>query len=262
MKFIFLFCTGIWLSVFTVNAFAQISGISNSKIVVPESGTVPAGAFEFEPAFEVFRSNQAWNKDGSLYNLINRTTESALGFRLTAGFKHNIEAGLIVPQDVSSLNFGLKWQFRSGGDASLALQSGINFDTKSGVRSNEAKTAKIIGSGLVLTYIISEKVSVDSDFTISYHSNDMEDEPVNWSNTLNIGIGYNLNEKFQGIAELNSGRSYFADSVLTASKTTGVLGFTYYASELAKVIMAVKYGLFGSNNDKGIAYIGAFTFVI
>ena len=262
MKFIFLICTGILPSVFAVNAFAQISGISNSKIVIPESGTVPAGTFEFEPAFEVFRSNQKWDQDGNLFNLNSRTTESALGFRLTAGFKHNIEAGLVVPQDASSLNFGLKWQFRSGGDASLALQSGINFDTKSGVRSNEAKTARTLGSGLVLTYVISEKLSIDSDFTFSHHSNDITDEPVNWSNTLNIGIGYNLNEKFQGIEELNSGRSYFADSVLTASKTTGVLGFTYYASELAKVIMAVKYDLFGSNNVKGIAYIGAFTFVI
>ena len=261
MKFIFLICTGIWLSVFAVNAFAQISGISNSKIVVPASETVPAGAFEFEPAFEVFRSNQKWDQDGNLFNLNSRTTESALGFRLTAGFSHNIEAGLIVPQDASSLNFGLKWQFRSGGDASLALQSGINFDTESGVRSNEAKTAKIIGSGLVLTYIISEKVSVDSDFTISYHSNDMEDEPVNWSNTLNIGIGYFLHENFQGIVELNSAWARFVNSGST-SKTSGVFGFTYNASELTKVIMGVKYGLFGSNNDKGIAYIGAFTFVI
>ena len=261
MKFIFLICTGILPSVFAVNAFAQISGISNSKIVVPASETVPAGTFEFEPSFEVFRSNQAWNKDGSLFNRDSTTTESALGFRFTAGFSHNIEAGLIVPQDVSSLNFGLKWQFRSGGDASLALQSGINFDTKSGVRSNEAKTAKIIGSGLVLTYIISEKVSVDSDFTISYHSNDMEDEPVNWSNTLNIGIGYNLNEKFQGIVELNSAWARFVNSGST-SKTSGVFGFTYYTSELTKVIMGVKYDLFGSNNVKGIAYIGAFTFVI
>ena len=261
MKFTFLICTGILLSVFTVNAFAQISGISNSKIVIPESGTVPAGTFEFEPAFEVFRSNQAWNKDGSLFNLGSRTTESALGFRLTAGFKHNIEAGLIVPQDVSSLNFGLKWQFRSGGDASLALQSGINFDTKSGVRSNEAKTAKIIGSGLVLTYIISEDIVVDSDFTISYHSNDTEGEPVDLSGTMNLGIGYFLHENFQGVVELNSASARFVNSGST-SKTSGVLGFTYNASELTKVIMGVKYDLFGSNNDKGIAYIGAFTFVI
>ena len=261
MKFIFLICTGILLSVFAVNAFAQINGISNSKVVVPESGTVPAGSFEFEPAFEVFRSNQKWDQDGNLFDLGNRTTESALGFRLTAGFKHNIEAGLIVPQDASSLNFGLKWQFRSGGDASLALQSGINFDTKSGLRLNEVKTAKIIGSGLVLTYIISEKVSVDSDFTISYHSNDTEGEPVDLSGTMNLGIGYYLHENFQGVIEINSGWAQFVNSGST-SKTSGVLGFTYNASELTKVIMGVKYDLFGSNSDKGIAYIGAFTFVI
>lgn len=261
MKFVLLIFTGIWLSAFAVNAFAQISGISNSKVVLPESGTVPAGTFEFEPAFEVFRSNQEWNQDGSLLNLGNRITESALGFRLTAGFKHNIEAGLIVPQDASSLNFGLKWQFRSGGDASLALQSGVNFDTKSGVRVNGEKTAKIIGSGLVLTYIISEDLSIDSDFTISHHSNDMEDEPVDLSGTVNLGIGYYLHENFQGVVELNSAWARFVNSG-SSSKTSGVLGFTYNASELTKVIMGVKYDLFVSNNNKGIAYIGAFTFVI
>jgi len=261
MKFVLLICTGIWLSVFAVNAFAQISGISNSKIVVPESGTVPAGKFEFEPAFDVFRSNQKWDQDGNLFNLNNRSTESGLGFRLTAGFSHDIEAGLIVPQDVSSLNFGLKWQFWKGSDVSLALQSGINFDTESGVRSNEAKTAKIIGSGLIVTYILSENLSVDSDFTFSYHSNDMADAPVNWSNTLNIGIGYFLHENFQGVAELNSAWAHLVNSG-SKSKTSGVLGFTYNASKLTKVIMGVKYDLFGSNNDKGIAYIGAFTFVI
>ncbi len=261
MKFVLLIFTGIWLSAFAVNAYAQISGISNSKIVLPESGTVPAGAFEFEPAFEVFRSNQLWDQEGNLFNIDSITTESAFGFRFTAGFSHNIEAGLIVPQDASSLNFGLKWQFRSGGDASLALQSGINFDTKSGVRSNEAKTAKIIGSGLVLTYIISEKLSIDSDFTFSYHSNDTEGEPVDLSGTMNLGIGYYLHENFQGVVEINSEWARFVNSC-SSSKTSGVLGFTYNASELTKVIMGVKYDFFVSKNDKGIAYIGAFTFVI
>ena len=90
---------------------AQVSGISNSKVVVPATETVGAGDFEFEPSFNVFWYNQLWDEHGTLLALSNTIRESGLAYRFTAGFKHNIEVGLTVPEDVSSLNFGFKWLF-------------------------------------------------------------------------------------------------------------------------------------------------------
>lgn len=119
--------------------YAQIGGISNSKVVVPGTETVGVGVFEFEPAFEFFRPKSEWDSNSNLVTFDSSSTESSYGFRFTTGVRENLEVGMIIPSDVSSLNFGLKWLFWSRENLSVALQSGLNFDALDESKNYEAK---------------------------------------------------------------------------------------------------------------------------
>ncbi len=89
----------------TGTIYAQIDGISNSKVVVPGTETVGVGIFEFEPAFEFFSPKSEWDSNSNLVTYDSSSTESSYGFRFTKGVRENLEVGMIIPSDVSSFEF-------------------------------------------------------------------------------------------------------------------------------------------------------------
>lgn len=242
--------------------FAQISGISNSKVVVPGTETVGVRVFEFEPAFESFTSNSAWDSEGNLTKFDSSSTESAHGFRFTTGVKEDLEVGVILPSDVSSLNFGLKWLFMRKNDLSVALQTGINFDAAIGKYRNEERGGRVLGGGLVFTYEPGGKYSVDSDITVSFYSQEIDGYSVGHSGTFDIGVSYALSKDFQSVVEYNFNWITFENKIFDAEKGSGLVGFTFNASQLTKVIMGLKKDIHGTNNLKGVKFIAAFTFLI
>ena len=256
------YCTVILITFNIGSTFAQISGISNSKVVVPGAETVAVGVFEFEPAFESFASGSAWNPDGELMELNITTVKSSHGFRFTTGVKENLEVGMILPSDVSSFNFGLKWLFWNQNDLSVALQSGLNFDVAVGTFQKEEGRGKIFGNGLVLTYEPDGNYSVDSDISISFYSKEVDGQSVGHSGTFNIGASYKFKKNFRGVAEYNFNWITFEKKIFESDKGNGLVGFTFNANESAKVIMGLKYDIHGSNNLKGVTYIAAFTLII
>ena len=64
------------------------------------------------------------------------------------------------------------------------------------------------------------------------------------------------------MAEYNNNWITFENNDLDSKKGSGLAGFTFYASQSAKVIMGLKYDIHGTNNPKGVTYIAAFTFII
>lgn len=256
------YCTVVLLTFNIGTGFAQISGISNSKVVVPGAETVGVGVFEFEPAFESFASSNIWNSDGNLVTSDSTTVESSHGFRFTTGVKENLEVGIILPSDVSSLNFGLKWLFWNRNDLSVALQSGLNFDTAIGTFQKKEGRGKVIGAGLVLTYEPGGNYSVDSDISFSFYSKEIDGQSVSHSGTFDIGASYRILNNFYGVAEYNFKWIAFDNIKFDSKKGNGLAGFTFNASQLTKVIMGLKYDIHGSNDFKGVTYIAAFTFII
>ena len=252
------YCALVILTFKTGITLGQISGISNSKVVVPGAETVEVGVFEFEPAFESFASSSVWNPDGKLAELNINIVESSHGFRFTTGVKENLEVGMVLPSDVSSLNFGLKWLFWSQNDLSVALQSGLNFDVAIGTFRKEEGRGKVFGNGLVLTYEPEGNYSVDSDISISFYSKDIDGH----SGTFDIGVSYRFKKNFHGVAEYNFNWITFEKKIFESEKGNGLVGFTFNANQSAKVIMGLKYDIHGSNNPKGVTYIAAFTFII
>ncbi len=242
--------------------YAQIGGISNSKVVVPGTETVGVGVFEFEPAFEVFSPKSEWDSNSNLVTFDSSSTESSYGFRFTTGVKENLEVGMIIPSDMSSLNFGLKWLFWSRKDLSVALQSGLNFDALDESRYKDEGIAKIFGYGLVLTYEPEDKISIDSDISLSFYTAEVEGQSVGHSGTFDIGVSYGFLKNFHSVAEYNFNWITFENRDLDSKIGSGLLGFTFGASPSTLVIMGFLYDVHSTNNPKGVAYIAAFTFLI
>ena len=258
-----IFFINIIVAVFSsTNVFSQVGGLSNTKVVLPATATVEAGDFEFEPSFNVFWSNKEWDQEGKTLEFDNTTRVSGLAYRFTAGFNHNIEAGLVVPEDVSSLSFGFKWLFWNNNGKSIALQSGADFESETKIISETEKSMRVITNGIIFTYEPYAKLSIDSDVTFSLYSTEIDDQPVNYSGTFDIGVGYFLTNRFQTIVELNSGRISFENSNFNSSKTNGTLGIKYTPNDSVAIIFGLKQGLFGSNNAKGVSFVGAFTFLM
>jgi len=246
----------------STNVFAQVGGLSNSKVVLPATATVKAGDFEFEPSFNVFWGNRMWDTDGNLLVLDSTSRESGLAYRFTSGFKHNIEAGLTVPEDISSLSFGFKWLFWKNNAKSFAFQSGVIFDSETKVIAETEKSMKVITNGIIFTYEPNNKLSIDTDATFSLYSTEIDDQTVNYSGTFDIGVGYFLTNQFQTIVELNSTWISFENSIVNSSKTNGTLGIKYTPNDRVAIIFGLKQDLIGSNNVKGVSFGGAFTFLI
>lgn len=244
------------------NVYSQVGGLSNSKVVLPGTATVEPGDFEFEPSFDVFWSNKAWDQDGNTLEFDKTTRVSGLAYRFTAGFEHNMEAGLTVPEDVSTLSFGFKWLFWKKNDKSFALQSGVRFESDNREISETEESLNVITNGVVFTYEPNDKFSFDTDVSFSLYSADIGSEPANYSGTFDIGAAYFLTNRFQTILELNSAWISFENSVLNSSKSNGTLGIKYNPNDGTAIIFGLKQGLFGTNNDKGVSFVGAFTFLM
>ena len=242
--------------------YAQISGISNSKVVVPGTETVGERTFEFEPAFEFFSPKSEWDSNSDLVTFDSSSTESSYGFRLTTGLKENLEVGMIIPSDLSSLNFGLKWLFWSRRDLSAALQSGLNFDDLNESRHKNKGIAKIFGFGLVMTYEPEDKISIDSDISFSFYTAEIDGRSVSHSGTFDIGVSYRLLKYFHSVVEYNINWITFENRNFDSKIGSGILGFTFGASPSTLVIMGLQYDVHGTNNPKGVRYIAAFTFTI
>ena len=149
-----------------------VGGISNSKVIVPTTETVPKGQVEIEPFFLLGLTK---NRD--------RARRFGAGVRLTLGALHNLEIGSgVVYLDIRDLDFnlrnvdfggiapGLKFRFLDEGDNipfSLAYQGGVF------IPLDGADTPWIIEpGGLILTKNFTDLFSMDADFVFAIIEDD------------------------------------------------------------------------------------------
>lgn len=161
MKKIILF---VILFLFTQmqTVFSQISGISASKLVAYNTSAVPKNAIEFEPAFDFSVS-----KNDSI--LIDKN----MGFRFTYGLNNKTEIGILLPFSFNSVNWGIKYHAFDFNQLSFGIIAGIE-NALTVNNSNELNSDtffKSYAGGIVSTYQINDKLSVDFDSQIqnSFH---------------------------------------------------------------------------------------------
>lgn len=228
-----------------------VGGISGSKLVVPETATVPKGHIEAEPFFSL-----EFIDDGD------GTVRFGGGLRVTPGLLDNLEAGVNLNYlDVedsglieSETNFGdieagLKFRFldhENGHPFSLAYQGGVTFPI------GEGALWIIEPGGLILTKAFTDRFSMDADFVFGII------EHGSWSFVTDVGFGYYLNSWFQPVLE--AAYAYEdPDSGAGVSIVNISAGFTADAADWLTIVLGVTPDLYAENTEKEVVVTSAFT---
>lgn len=237
----------------TIKVFG-VGGISNSKVIVPSTDTVPKKHVEFEPFFSFEFVDDRDN-----------TFRLGGGARLTLGVLNNLELGVNINylnhensdlidtvNDFGDIEAGLKFRFLDQGEKypfSLAYQGGVSFPTSGG----DAPWFIELG-GLILTKNFSEELSMDADFVFGI----VEDD--GWNFISNIGFGYYLVPWFQAVIE---GAYAYEDT--DGEKSIQVVnitpGFTSPVTDWFTIIVGVTPDIYSKNTEKEVVITTAFTFL-
>lgn len=259
-KLIFFSKLKFYLSVFALfnffvlpNEAHAVGGISNSKVIIPSTDTVPKKRVETEPFFSLEFVDDRDN-----------TFRFGGGVRLTLGALDNLEVGANVNyldhEDAdliqSDTNFGdieagLKFRFLNQSEVfpfSLAYQGGVTFPT------GGDSVWIVEPGGLILTRNFTERFSMDADFVFGIIEND------GWSFVTEVGFGYYLNSWFQPVLEGAFGHED-AEGDDSVSLINITAGFTAAATDWLTVIVGVTPDVYTENKDKEVIISSAFTFL-
>ncbi len=228
-----------------------VDGISNSKVVLPNTGPVEKGRLEVEPFFQFTSVDDAADTEGG-----------EGGVRITWGAAKGLEVGGIFGATFSSndagegdtsardVGLGAKYEFleESGPYPSVALQAGLTVPTRSGPDS------RWVGElGLIFTRNFTDRFSTDAD--IVFFADD-EDE---WGLGADLGFGYFVIPLLQPVLEFNF--TYEDLDAMDPSRLGLTLGLTSPVTEVLTIIAGTTVDLIADDTDSEINYSVAFTFL-
>lgn len=250
--FLFVFLT------FPINfTIAQISGISSSKLCVPEATTITTGNFEFEPSFIVLNSQKEFCENGSEKSLAGKIITSSLLFRITVGASDNFEIGTSFSSHLEQIAVGSKYilsnseSFRSAIISGISLPAGNKFIPDTVNNTDDHYSTAI---GFIASSTLSLKTSID--YSISY-THIFRTIPYNHLLNYGVGIGHWFNEKLQGILEVNAFSAY--DDKFYSGKLSVYPGITYRISPKLLFVFGSQLDIIGKTENKSIGYFSAFT---
>ncbi len=242
---------------FTAEVFA-VGGISNTKVIVPSTDTVPKKRIEIEPFANFLFADDENNK--KTYDL---------GARITYGLLSNIEFGatflFVTFQDDGLINintnfgnfepgFGIKWRFleQQGNDLfsfSLAYEGGVTIP----ITGSGGKWA-FEPLGLILTKNFSEKFSLDSDVVLKFVENE------SWGIITNHGLGYFITNWLQPVVEIAYNYSNI-DNQDNEHVLNVTGGFTTPLTDYATLIIGATKNLVSENTDDTLVITSALTLI-
>lgn len=252
---LFLQSAVLFLSFFSVTDKAiAVGGISNSKVIVPNTETVPLRRFEIEPFFGlVFVDDD------------NNTVGFEAGGRFTLGALENLELGanigylsventnvISAEAVLGNIEAGMKYRFFDQGDDfpfSLAYEGGITFPTSS---SDELWVFEPVG--FIFTRNFGECFSVDADIVLALIGDQ------GFGVTSEVGFGYFVRSWLQPVIEAAySLEDLEGDERISVMNITA--GFTAPVTEMITIILGVTPDVYTKNTDNKILVSLAFTFL-
>jgi len=255
MNKIFLALIILFALLFYTEKSQAVGGISNTKIIVPSTETVPKNRIEIEPFFNYLFVDD--NDDSRNFDL---------GTRVTYGLADTIEIGAsiffltIEDSDVintdsnfGNIETGIKWRFLDEEDNSfaysVAYEGGITLPTAG---SDEKWVFEPLG--IILTKNFSDRFSADNDVVLRI----VEDEL--WGIDTNHGLGYFITDWLQPAVEM----AYIYNNI-DNEKNEHVLnitgGFTAALTDYATLIVGVTKDLVTNDTEDTVNITTALTLI-
>ncbi len=189
---------------------SQVGGLSASKLGTYCVETVPVHTIEFEPAFSFASTTSYFDKDGNLQDIFMSDDSiqhfASTGFRFSYGLFKNLEIGVTIPIDISTLSFGVKYKLPIDTKVEFGLMAGYNGIYGNDVyvkRNTVHESTSAYAFGGILTFPFSDKLSVDFNAQYQIHINETANNHKDGI-FLSSDIGYYLFENVNFI----SGFSY------------------------------------------------------
>ena len=254
------------LSILSISTtlFAQIGGLSGSKLGSYTVDVVDDKKIEFEPSFWHARSSQYFDNNGTLENLYSTSDSlkviTAISFRFTYGLWDKLELGMSVSTDVSAAAFGIRYAFLQKEKYGLGLIAGLNVPLGNRTLDQTVRATGNIpqfGIGMVGAYSFTDNLSVD--FTGQYvhflrKTSDLDKGGFH----INTDLGYYLlDHRLQLVGGL--GYHYIKNNVGAHQILTLIPGITVEASKDFIMVFSVPFDVYGQLENKNVAFNFALT---
>lgn len=257
----------------TLPGFAQVGGVSASKLQTATVETIQKNTMEFEPAFVSIFFRKGWDENGNLINLSKNGdslfVESVFAFRLTFGVGENLEIGAIFPTDASSLSIGAKYRLMEGKNFSYGLLFGLNSPLGNTSYKLYRKSLGMIlynltiAAGAVMSYQFDEKLSIDTDFQYQrYIEKNIENQFHNYDIFIDLDCGYYFVPDIQAIIGFNYFRLNRDGVKGLNSKLTINTGFTIEKAKNFLIVLNLPYDIYGINTSNTMGFGFAVTMTV
>jgi len=248
--------------------YAQVSGVSASKLTTIDGTLIASKTLEVEPSFTYLFSKESFDSNGKLYP-VSLDNDSALiikdlFFRFTYGVSRRLEIGTFVTANLSALSFGAKYRFVQHKKFLAVALLGINFSNESsfGIRKT-GFFGKYMGiaSGVGLTGIFSSRLSLD--VSAQYQYTFCYEGFLSNGYFLDSGLGYYV---FNGMLQLSCGFSFQSNHLKTGSPDAYRVSFhpgvTIETGKSFIIVFYTPIDLAGKNMGRFTGFSFAFTLTV
>ena len=262
MKRILLLALMIWAG---TTMFAQIGGISGSRLRSYCVDVVDNHVVEFEPAFYYGQSRRHWDDDSKLEDTFSTSDSinrySGAGMRITYGLFNKLEIGVFVPMDMKTGSFGAKYIIYQKKQFGFALIGGLNIPMGEGLYNRGLRTednTSQAGFGGVFSYQNGEKFYMD----VNLEYDRFLKEPVSTKTGTvysSVDAGYYVfDHQLQLIGALGYEYAH-VDTGLNQERVSVYLGTTIETGKNYIIILSVPFDIYGRNVNKGAGFSLALT---
>jgi len=251
-------------SMLVISIFAQVGGISGSKLSAVCVDVVDHHKIEFEPSFFHVRSSQSWDADGHLQNIFGTSdsinVNTGINFRMTYGLWDKLEIGGTISSDLQMSNWGLRYIVYSQKKMGFAVVAGANipFGNKTIDKSIRlADNLTSVGGGGVMSVQFSENLSLDvnAQYMAFTQKTDKNNKGTMY---FNADLGYYVfSHQLQLIGSLAYQQTKFQD--FTSSTLTVYPGFTLETGKNYIVVISVPFDVYGQHAIKNNGFLLALT---
>ena len=176
--------------------------------------------------------------------------ETELGFRLSYGLFNNFEIGMYIPVNTSCIGTGFKYNFFNKEKISLAGISGINIHTGNNTYNTKIdysdKTTSING-GIALSYVFSDKLSIDINGQIHKHIRKTLDNHL-YDTFISSDIGYYIIEGLQLVASINYSNEIYNHNTQNTELLMLNTGITIETADNFILVLNTPIHIIGKNN--------------
>lgn len=164
MRFLYIFLLVVSIS---INIQAQVAGTSASKLNSVCVDVVDHQKLEFEPGFYYTSTDKFWDGNSELQNQFSSDSInhiSTMFMRVTYGLFDKLELGLVVPIDMSAIDFGVRYVISQRKKIGYAVIAGVNAPLGNAIVHKDKHTmlnTAQIGLGGVVSYEFNKDFSLD-----------------------------------------------------------------------------------------------------